>query len=275
MILSVAGNNSINRWKEGVGVPQSHGGGNFGRPMAASGTTAPATPSEAEEEHTYQTPTSEDFQDKVTSIVPLVDDLAAGAATSPTVCVRPALETREEVEAALAACRHRTARLPLVDEEQAREVLGKDAPEGPLPQWARLLANFPRDGKRAVAGIRSANEKGELPPLLKAQLAWIIARQDRAWYALGEARARLAALGQTDDQVFALDGDWQDFSPKEQAMFRVARNLAASPMILTDNEFAEALELSSPREMVQLVSYTTNRASFNRITEAAGLQLEQ
>ncbi len=30
MILSVAGNNAINRWKEGIGTPQSAGGGNFG-----------------------------------------------------------------------------------------------------------------------------------------------------------------------------------------------------------------------------------------------------
>src|SRR5919202_797379 len=31
MILSLAGNNQINRWKDGVGVPQSANGGGFGR----------------------------------------------------------------------------------------------------------------------------------------------------------------------------------------------------------------------------------------------------
>src|SRR5687767_12411195 len=31
MILSMAGNNAINRWKEGAGVPQSPGGGGLGR----------------------------------------------------------------------------------------------------------------------------------------------------------------------------------------------------------------------------------------------------
>ena len=30
MILSMAGNNAINRWKEGAGVPQSQNGGGFG-----------------------------------------------------------------------------------------------------------------------------------------------------------------------------------------------------------------------------------------------------
>lgn len=32
---------------------------------------------------------------------------------------------------------------------------------------------------------------------------------------------------------------------------------------------------AGPRDVVQLISYTTNRASFNRITEAAGLQVER
>ena len=30
MVGSIAGNNAINRWKEGAGIPQSVGGGNFG-----------------------------------------------------------------------------------------------------------------------------------------------------------------------------------------------------------------------------------------------------
>ena len=55
MILSMAGNNSINRWKEGVGVPQSQNGGGFGR--RAEG--APAV--EATAAHGYLTPTSEKY----------------------------------------------------------------------------------------------------------------------------------------------------------------------------------------------------------------------
>jgi hypothetical protein len=38
---------------------------------------------------------------------------------------------------------------------------------------------------------------------------------------------------------------------------------------------AEALKQTSPREVVQLISYTTNRALFDRVTEAACLRLEQ
>ena len=105
-------------------------------------------------------------------------------------------------------------------------------------------------------------------------MSWIVARQDRAWYALGEARRRLRALGQSDEQIYQLDGDWEEFTPAERALFTVARQLAASPIVLTDAEVAEALKRTSPRDVVQLISYVTTRASFDRITEAAGLALE-
>jgi alkylhydroperoxidase family enzyme len=268
MVFSTAGNNAINRWKEGTGVPQSRDGGiRIGR-----GETPPAA---EDEEHSYLTPTSPQFQAQITTVAPVVFTPAAGDLTTDTVCNRPPLESREEVEAALAACRERTPRLPLVSPETAREVLAEEAPDGDLPQWVLLLANFPRDGRsRIVSQYRAEQEEGQLSQLMKARAAWIIARQDRAWYATGDAMNRLRELGQTDEQIFALDGDWSEFTPGERSLFAVARNLAASPVVLTDAEVAEALDLTTPHEVVQLITYVTTRASFDRITEAAGLQLE-
>jgi Arc/MetJ family transcription regulator len=57
-------------------------------------------------------------------------------------------------------------------------------------------------------------------------------------------------------------------------LFALASKLAATPIVLTDDDVAEAVQLAGPRDTVQLISYTTVRASFDRITEAAGLQLE-
>src|SRR5262249_167993 len=110
-------------------------------------------------------------------------------------------------------------------------------------------------------------------PLLKAQVGWIVARQDRAWYAVGQAKERLHQLGWSDDQIYRLDGDWAEFSPTERALFTVARRLAASPMVLTDEDVAQAVKRAGAGAVVQLISYTTNRASFDRFTEAAGLQV--
>ena len=263
MTMSVSRNNISNRWKEGIGVPQRKDEGGYARR-----TDDPSLP-----RGTYLTPTNEAFRTAVSAVAPVtLDD--RGQPSSMTICRRPKLESREQVEKALAAARTRTPRLPLVDESQARSALGEQAPQGALPQWMRLLANFPRDGVQNIGMVRDAEQKGELSPVLKAQLSWIIARQDRAWYATGEAQSRLREAGQTDDQVYALDGDGKSFTPREQALFTVARKLAASPCVLTDAEVKTAVELAGPRDVVQAIHYTTVRAYFNRVTEAAGLRVQ-
>jgi hypothetical protein len=268
MILSMAGNNSINRWKEGAGIPQSAGGGNFGTRRAEGEAPRETTA------HSYLTPTAERFQKLVSKVAPISFDAQSGQPTGKTICNRPALESRGAVEQALQAARKRRSRLPLVEETKAREVLPEGFPDEKLPQWVRLLATFPNSAKNRIAAIRTAEERSDLTPLMKAQISWIIARQDRAWYATAQAQQRLRDLGQSDNQVFSLDGDWSGFTPAERSLFTVARKLAASPVVLTDTDVAEAVQMAGPRQVVQTISYTTNRASFDRITESAGLQAE-
>ena len=196
----MAGNNSINRWKEGVGVPQSEGGGGFGRRTEGAATGSAETPAKP---HSYLTPTSEQFQTKVTLVAPLLFDEAAGKATRQTVFARPKLESRSEVEA-------RPGRRPPAHASPAagRGGQGPRAAGRRCPRKARCRSGcgwWPTSrssGKRLVASTRFADEKGDLSPLLKAQVSWIIARQDRAWYALGQAQRRLKELGQTDDQIY-------------------------------------------------------------------------
>ncbi len=91
---------------------------------------------------------------------------------------------------------------------------------------------------------------------------------------MAESKRRLKEQGISDDQIYDLDGSWDSFTPAERSLFTVARNLAASPIVLTDNEVTEAIKLNSPREVVQLIHYVTGRAFFNRVTEAAGLPAE-
>ncbi len=264
MLLSVAGNNAINRWKEGLGVPQSPSGGGFG----AAKSTDPVP-----EKHSYLTPTSDKYKDAVTKVAPLQLD-EKGKPTGKTVSTRPAPEARAETEKALKAASERTPRLALADDEKTRAAMPEGfAKDAALPQWASLLANF-ASAKGRIASQIAADEKGDLKPLLKAQVSWIIARQDRAWYAADEAKARLKKLGQTDDQIYALDGDWKAFDDTDRALFTVAKKLAASPVVLTDDDAAAALKLAGAKSVVQLVSYVTIRASFDRITESAGLRLE-
>ncbi len=265
MSLSMAGNNAINRWKEGVGVPQSANGGGFRGTGSAPAET---------KVQTYLTPTSEEFTSVITEVAPYQPDEKTGKPTTLSLYNRPKLESREAVEKGLAAAKVRKPRLPLVDEAKAREVYAEAWTDKSMPQWARLLANFPREGKSRALGIKTADETGDLKPVLKAQVSWIIARQDRAWYATGLAKQKLVSLGVSEDEVYKLDGAWDRYSPADRAMFTVARKLAASPVILTDADVDEAVKQAGPRNVVQLINFITTRAAFDRLTEAAGLQLE-
>ncbi|HVV99888.1 MAG TPA: carboxymuconolactone decarboxylase family protein, partial [Planctomycetaceae bacterium] len=268
MTMSVAGNNAINRWKEGAGIPQSQSGSNFFRRVPESAPANRPLPIES-----FLTPTPAEFEKARSAVATYELDEQTGRPVA--VSTRPKLESRGEVLAALTAAKSRTPRLPVPTEDDARRDLGENAPAGKLPLWMRLVANFPNESRgriRAINAIEST--QGDLSPVLKAQVSWIIARQDRAWYATGVVMQRLKELGQTEDQIFALDGDWAQFSPAERAMFQFARHLAATPIALTDADVAEALERTSPRQVVQLVNFVTSRAYFDRVTEAAGLPLE-
>ncbi len=271
MILSVSGNNWINRWKEGVAVPQRQDEGGYSRLASdlakGSDSAAPSLP-----RGSYLTPTSPLYQNLTSKLMPAPSDthLAQQAPASKNLRAL----SREEVLQKIEHTRGRLCRMPLVDAEETGRVFPDLLKESQVPNYARLLAHFPSAGKARLETIRSAETGGDLTPLLKAQLSWIVARQDGAWYALGRAYDKMRALGQSNDQIFMLDTDWKTFPSKERSLFTIAKKLGASPVALTDFQVAEGLEAAGARDVVQTVSYVAAQASFDRLTEAVGLPLE-
>jgi hypothetical protein len=268
MTMSMAGNNAINRWKEGTGIPQSSGNtfGGRGGPGAAA--------AESEHSDSFVTPTSDKYKNAVSIVAPLA--IFDGKPNGDAISTRPPLESREEVKAKLAEASARTARLPLVDVPVAEAWLKDSEQDTAATNWVRLLANFPNEGRGRLPSLVSRERQtGDLTELQKAQFNWIIARQDRAWYAVGQAYKKLASLGQTEDQIFALDGDWKSFNEGDQSLFTFAQHLAASPIALTDEDVALALKLTGPRNVVQTINHVASCAYFDRVTEAAGLPLEK
>ncbi len=264
MTMSMGGNNAINRWKEGIGIPQSSG-----NTFAGRGGAVPA----AEHSDTFLTPTSTRFKDARSIVAPL--EIFDGKPSGQGITNRPQLETRDEVLVTLEKVSKRTPRLPLVDEAVAATWLKDNSQDIPVTSWVRLIANFPNEGRGRLPSLASREKQtGDLTELQKAQLNWIIARQDRAWYAVGQAFKTLKSLGQTEDQIFALDGEWKELSAVDQALFRFAKNLAASPIASSDEDAAAALQQTSPSTVVQTVNHVASCAYFNRVTEAAGLAIE-
>jgi AhpD family alkylhydroperoxidase len=251
IITTVAGFNGMNRWTGPLRLTQ-------------------------QENRIFLTPTTPKYETIVTKIGPVAPG-CTGARCAPVAAPRPALEPRSEVEAKLAECRDRASRFALVDESAARALLPADLfpADKPLPNWVRLLANFPKSGPVKVAHLRASHTKGNLPPKLKAELAWVSARADRAWYALACARERLRALDVAADTIFAIDqGTDSKFTSAERAAFAFARKLTVDPALIGDGDFDGLKKYYSDSEIAELIHHVNQAVFFNLVTEAASLPLD-
>jgi AhpD family alkylhydroperoxidase len=237
MVMLVARYNATNRWTDALGIPQ-------------------------EGHRDFLTETPEAYQ-----AAPSVVAITSADKRLP-------LLSREETEAQLAKCRERRPRLPLVEDAAAREVLPAEHFSADMPQWARLLATFPVAGKALATNYRLAETRGTLPAELKAEIAWVAARHDRAWYALDRAAARLAALGYSNDQMFALDDAAEKPDTGREHALALSRKLTRTPHQIDDADIAVLRASFSDSQVAEIVYLTTQAAFFNRLTEAANLPLE-
>jgi alkylhydroperoxidase family enzyme len=243
ILVTVAGYNSTNRWTDGLNIPAEDDGARFKK----EGLNADFS--------TFKTPTSEKFAKQTTGVAPV------------KLATRPALEPREKVEAIWKEKREPV--LPLADAKAAAEVWGGEG----APQWAALLANFPRSMTGRVAGLKNAAEKGSLSAALKGQIAWVAARQDRAWYALAVARDQLKKAGLGEDAIWKLDSDRKHISEGDRAALELAETLAAAPWKVTDAMVERCRKHFKDQEVAEIVYRACNAAFFNRVTEVAQLSI--
>lgn len=247
IVVTVAGYNSTNRWTDGLNIPGEATGDRFAKAEIKR------------DFNTFETPTSEKYAGFVTTVAPIA--MGEKKTCKPTPVARPKLETRAEVETAWKVAADRKPLLPLA--------------EGKEPYWERMLNVFPKSSASRIAGLKTAAEKGDLSAKLKAQIAWVAAREDRAWYALDVAKTKLKAAGLTDDQIFGLDANGKDLSEQERLVLAFARKLAVAPATVTDADVEGLRKHYKDREVAEIVHHVCNAAFFNRITEAAGLPLDK
>jgi alkylhydroperoxidase family enzyme len=251
LIASVAGFNAINRWTGPLRLYQ-------------------------EEFRLFLTPTSPKYATDVTQVGP-VPAGSTGTRCLPAAAPRPALSARSTVEAKWAECSYRKARFALMDQSATKALLAENTfpLDRPSLNWARLLANFPKSGAYKITQLIASETNGRLSPKLNAQLAWVSARGDCAWYALAHARDRLRALGVSDDAIFAIDRSGEsEFTPGERAAFAFAWKLTVDPALISDLDFDGLKKHYSDAEIAEIVYHVNHDVFFNLVTEAANLPLD-
>jgi alkylhydroperoxidase family enzyme len=235
--------NSTNRWTDGMGIPQDS---RFG-----------------EEANSLLTPTSDEFLHTKSQV------------TADTREPRSALPSAEEISAAIEACKQRTARVEIPSPKVAKTMLG-DAVAGREPlTWERAVSGLPEVGKYQVAAWNTIMTDDHLPPRLKAELAFITAVNNRAWYAAATAAQRLVELGVPSEEYVSLLSDGAHDSPGAAAAYRLARKSTVDPHLISDRDIADVRAHYSDEETAMIMHVICMSNLFDRFTEALGLPLEQ
>ena len=243
IVQTIAGYNSINRWTTATGIPQDK---SFG----------------SDEPSQLDTPTSDEFSKIETKVAPF------------DYKPRAAWESRAEAEAAMAACRNRTPPVKLPTVEAARQALAADTPGVTPPVWVQVAAYSPTSALRLWKHRQAIARDGKLDPKLKAQIAWVVSRENRAWYSMAHARTRLNALGVSDDVLFAIGASEDAFTPTERTTFAFTRKLTSAPHTIVDEDVAGLRKLFSDNEVAEIIFLTCDANMFDRFTEMLRLPLE-
>jgi alkylhydroperoxidase family enzyme len=108
---------------------------------------------------------------------------------------------------------------------------------------------------------------------LKAEVAYITAVNNRAWYAAGTAARRLTEFNASPEELVSLLRDADDSSDAAAAR-RFAVKLTVDPHLIADRDVAELRAHYSDRETAQIIHVVCLANLFDRFTEALGLPLE-
>ena len=242
IIQTVAGYNSTNRWTASTGIPQDR---SFG-----------------EESADLDTPTSAEFASVETKVAPY------------DYQPRPAWESRATVEAAMQAAVDRQPLIVLPSATAASKLVAVDSPGTTPPVWFQAMSINPQTALRTWKQRQALVRDGKLDPLLRAQIAWVCAREDRAWYAAAHALARLQGLGVTPEAAWSTGEASSSATPVEEAVLSFARKLTSAPHTVTDDDIAGLRKLLSDHEVAEVIALICDANSFDRFTEMLRLPLE-
>lgn len=242
VLYTISRYNAVNRWTDSTGIPQDQ---SFG----------------GDEHPALDTPTSAEFAAVESKVAPRQPE------------TRPDWESWEDYLAKVAAARSRTPLVPLPEATAAAAVLAGDTPGIVPPNWFRALSGLPV-AVDAWTQRQARVREGESPLELRLLIAWVTARENRAWYAAEHARLRYAAGGRDTAPLASFATLEAAVSPAWAEALRFARRLTSAPQTIGDADVARLREHFSDRETAEIIDTTADANAFDRFTESLLLPLE-
>jgi alkylhydroperoxidase family enzyme len=237
---TVARFNATNRWTDGTGIPQDRAFSNRDADLL--------------------TPTSERFR-VTTSIV-----------TPNTRTARPALPTAEEFAAAVEAAQERSMRVAIANEAEARQAVSEVIGDREPLRWEMLMAASGNASQ--VQSWNTMMTDDNLPPRLKAELAFICAINNRAWYAAAHAAKQLNELGASPADLASLIAGEARGPTGHAAARKLAAKSTTDPHLISDADIASVRQHHSDAETAMILHVVCQANMFDRFTEALGLPVE-
>jgi len=109
---------------------------------------------------------------------------------------------------------------------------------------------------------------GKTPPDLRILIAWITARENRAWYSMGHARARYLATGGNESLLYSFGDLENSATPTNAEVLRFARKLTSAPHTIIDADVAKLKETFDDFEVAEIIQLICDANAFDRFTEA-------
>lgn len=242
LIYTVARYNNVNRWTSATGIPQDQ---SFG----------------GSEPSVLDTPTSSDFTNITSKVAPL------------DVSHRPAWESWEQFENQLRLAREREPALKIPTVRSAALKLVEDTPGVIPPQWFVALSDLPI-ALDAWAQRQALVREGTTSPNLRIKIAWVTARENRAWYAAGHAWARAQAAQMTSETLQSFDQLVESSEADEAQALKFARKLTSLPHKINDADVQALKSYYSDQEIAEIIQLVADANAFDRFSEALNLPLE-
>lgn len=176
--------------------------------------------------------------------------------------------TRAETKAALQRLQERQPRLPVPD---SVPVVNPD-PSRPASNVINGRARRFYLPEAWLKSERLGNEANALVPYeLKTQCFWIVSRGNNCHYCLGHQEHKLKAAGLSDNQIAALDRDWQQLDAKTRKAVELARKMTLLPFAMTQQDIQSLRPEFTDPEIIELVYAISRFNSMNRWTDSVGL----